>query len=144
MLKQELQTNQIQALKEKNSLKLNTLRLILSQIKNREIDKQSELTDDEIISVIKKIAKELRESIDAFKKGNRPDLVTDHEKQLAIVLTYLPPEISDAELKKEVDKIIANNQTIYQKSPKAIIGICIRELKNKADSSRILKILSSV
>lgn len=141
MLKQKLQEEQITALKSKDSQKLSILRFILSQIKNKEIEKKEELTDEEIILVIKKIAKELKESIEAFKKGKREDLVKENEQQLEIVSLYLPKELSDEELKQEIEKIISQNQDIFNKNPKAIIGICMKSLRSKADSSRIMKIL---
>jgi len=143
MLKQKLQEDQIIALKSGDHDKLNIIRFIISQIKNKEIEKRSELSDDEVILVLKKIAKELNESISAFEKGNRQDLVEENKKQLAIISQYLPQEISDEELKKEIKRIIQENQELYQKNPKAIIGICIKQLRSKADSSRIIKILSA-
>jgi hypothetical protein len=143
MLKQKLQEDQIIALKSGDHDKLNIIRFIISQIKNKEIEKRSELSDDEVILVLKKIAKELNESISAFEKGNRQDLVEENKKQLTIISQYLPQEISDEELKKEIKRIIQENQDLYQKNPKAIIGICIKQLKSKADSSRIIKILSA-
>jgi hypothetical protein len=143
MLKQKLQEDQIIALKSGDHDKLNIIRFIISQIKNKEIEKRSELSDDEVILVLKKIAKELNESISAFEKGNRQDLVEENKKQLTIISQYLPQEISDEELKNEIKRIIQENQDLYQKNPKAIIGICIKQLKSKADSSRIIKILSA-
>ncbi len=142
MLKQQLEKDMISALKEKQAEKLTFIRYILAQIKNKEIDKNSALSEDEIIIVLKKVAKELSESIEAFKKGNRLDLTAQSEAQLTIIKTYLPSEISDEELKIEVEKIVANNQELYKQKPKAIIGVCIKELKNKADPTRIMKMLN--
>jgi uncharacterized protein len=144
MIKQQIQKDLVQALKNKDQPRLATLRFILSQIQNKEIEKQKELNDGETVNVIKKFAKELNESIEAFQKGNRPDLLEESQKQLAIVHTYLPPEISDEELKSEVEKIIRQNQDLYNKNPKAIIGISIKALRDKADSGRIMKMLSSL
>lgn len=142
MLKQKLQQEQINALKAKESVKVNILRYILSKIKNKEIEKKEELTDEEIIIIIKKIVKELKESIEAFKKGKREDLVKESEKQLEIASLYLPKELSDEQIKEEIEKIIAQNKDLYDKNPKAIIGICMKNLRSKADSERIMKILS--
>lgn len=141
MLRQKLQEDQIQALKTKNQEKLEVLRFLISAIKNKEIEKKSELNDEEIILVIKKIVKEIKESIEAFAKGKRSDLVEKNKKQLEILSQYLPQELTDEQLKKEIEKIIEENKNIYQQNPKAIIGVCMKALKTKADSSRILKIL---
>lgn len=143
MLRQKLQDDQIAALKAGNKTKLGVLRFILAQIKNKEIDKKSELNDDETLVVIKKVTKELKESIEAFEKGGRKDLSDDSKKQLEIVSVYLPAEISDEELKNEIGKIIKENQTIFDNNQKTIIGICMKQLKLKADPGRIMKVLSS-
>lgn len=141
MLKQKLQEEQIKALKSGDKEKLSVLRFVLAQIKNKEIEKQKELNDDQVILVIKKIAKELKESIDAFKKTKRQDLVEENEKQLKIISLYLPEELTDNQLKQEIEKIISQNQELFNQNPKAIIGLCMRTLKSKADSSRIMKII---
>lgn len=141
MLRQKLQTDQIVALKGGDKVKLDILRFILSQIKNKEVDKKSELSDEETLSVLKKIAKELRESIEAFDKGNRKDLSESSKKQLEVVSTYLPAEISDEDLKAEVNRVISENKSVFENNQKAIIGICIKELKSKADPGRIMKVL---
>ncbi|OGK62942.1 hypothetical protein A2334_06195 [Candidatus Roizmanbacteria bacterium RIFOXYB2_FULL_38_10] len=144
MIKQKLQADQLTAQKAKDQIKLDTIRYIVSQVKNKEIALQRELTDEEAISVLQKIKKELNESIQSFAQGKRLDLVTEYQKQLAIVLTYLPLELTDEELKKEVETVVEKNKDLYATSPKALIGICIKELKTKADSSRIIKTLQNM
>jgi uncharacterized protein YqeY len=70
-------------------------------------------------------------------------LVDSNKKQLSIVSEYLPAEISDEELKSEIEKIIKDNQSLYDNNPKAIIGICMKLLKSKAGPSRIMKEISA-
>ncbi|MBI5127305.1 GatB/YqeY domain-containing protein [Candidatus Roizmanbacteria bacterium] len=143
MLRQKLQDDSLAALKTGDKEKLSVLRFIIAQIKNKEIDKKTDLNDEETLFVLKKFAKELNESIEAFTKGGRTDLVAENKKQLEIVSVYLPAEITDEELKKEVDKIVTENKQIYDQNPKAIIGICMKLLKSKADPQRIMKVLSA-
>lgn len=142
MLTQKLQDDQIHALKSGEKDKLSVLRYILAQIQNKKIEKQADLSDEDVIVILKKIAKELKESIDAFEKGGRKDLVSEYKKQLDILNPYLPKEMSDEELTKSIDELIEKNKDIYEKNPKAIIGICMKLLRSKADSSRIMAILS--
>lgn len=144
MLKQKLQKDQITALKAKDSEKVTTLRYILSQIQNKEIDKKAQLSDDETVLVIRKIVKELNESLEAAKKANRQDLVDQNQKQLEFVSPYLPQEISDEELSKELEKLIKENQDLYKNKPQAVIGIAVKALKNKAAPSRIAKLLQTL
>ena len=141
MLRTTIQQDQITALKTGDKKKLDILRFILAQIKNKEVDKKSELDDLETITVLQKLQKELIESIEAFQKGNRQDLAADSQAQLEIVKSYLPKEISDAELKIEIERIKAANIAAYQQNPKALIGLCMKALRTKASSTRILKIL---
>lgn len=143
MLRQKLQDNQITALKSGDKIKLNVLRFILAQIKNKEIDKKSELADEETLVVLRKVIKELKESVEAFEKGGRKELAEDSKKQLEIASSYLPAEISDSELKTEVEKVIQENQAVFDHNQKAIIGICMKQLKSKADPGRIMKILQT-
>ena len=144
MIKQKLQVEQLVALKTGNQEKLTTLRYILAQIQNKEIEKKADLTDEEIIAVLKKIAKELKESIAAFEKGGRKDLVEQYAKQLDIVSPYLPKEISDEELTNAVKELIEKNKELSEKNSKAIIGVCMKELRSKADPSRILQVLKTL
>lgn len=144
MLYEQLQAEQITALKTKDTLKLLTLRGIIAQVKNKEIDKGSALTDEEVLSVVKKTKKELLESIESFTKGGRADLTEESKKQLELVSAYLPAELTDEELEKAVRSLFAANTEAIAKNPKAIIGICMKELKNKAESSRILAALQKV
>jgi len=143
MLRQKLQDDQIAALKGGEKTKLGVLRFILAQIKNKEIDKKSELTDEETMVVLRKVIKELKESVEAFEKGGRKDLLDDNKAQLEIASAYLPAEISDEELKQEIEKVIKQNQAVFDNNQKAIIGICMKQLKSKADPGRIMKTLQT-
>lgn len=144
MLAIQLQTEQIQALKSGDAKRLSVLRYILAQIKNKEIEKKTMPSDEEVMVILRKIAKELKESIDAFEKVGREELVDKNKYELGVVMSYLPAQISDEELMVEVKKIIEENKELYAKNAKAIIGIAIKKLKDKADSSRIMATLQKL
>lgn len=144
MLKQKLQTDQIIALKAKDQIRLDTIRYIVSQIKNKEINTQKELTDEEVVSILQKIKKELHESLDSFTKGGRADLVSEYRKQLDVLLAYLPAEMSDQDLEQSVKELIEKNKDLFASKPPALIGICVKELKAKADPARIMQMLKKV
>lgn len=141
MLRQKLQDDQIKALKSGDKVSLSVLRFVISQVKNREIEKKSDLNDEEVLAVLKKFAKELKESIDAFTKGNRQELVEENKKQLEVLSLYLPKEISDEELATEMDKILEENKSLVDQNPKAVIGVVMGKLKSKADPGRIMPML---
>ncbi len=144
MIKQKLQADQIAAMKAKDVERLQTLRYILAQIKNIEIDKHTDLTEEEAMQVLRKEIKKLDDSIISFEKANRTDLAAEYKGQKDILATYLPTEISDEELAQEVKKIVDANAELFAKTPHALIGMCIKELKPKADSSRIAKAVQAL
>ncbi len=144
MIKSRLQQDQQAALKTGERLKLNLLRYILAKINNKEIDKHTKLNDDEVITILKQVLKELSETLTAAKKASRPEIIKQTEQEIAYITAYLPQQLSDADLKKAVSKIISDNQSLLQKNPKAIIGICMKNLKTKADSQRILTVFNSL
>ena len=90
MLVKKLQNEQIKALKSGDKARLEILRYILAQIHNKEIEKKGNLSDEEVVSVLKKITKELKESIASSQKGQRMDLVNSYQQQLKIVNEFLP------------------------------------------------------
>lgn len=137
MIKQQLQADQIMAMKAHDSVKLQTLRYILAQIKNIEIDKKVELSEEEVVNTLRKEVKKLQDSIDAFKQANRNDLAEEYQAQKDIIAAYLPQELSDSDLKAQVEAVIEKNKELFEQNPNALIGICVRELKSKADASRI-------
>lgn len=143
MLRQKIQSDQLAAMKAGEKERLETLRYIVAKMKYKEIEKKAELSDEEVVEIIRKQQKELMESIAAFEKGNRPDLVEPNKRQLAIITAYMPPEMSDEDLAKAIAELKEKNAELIAKNPKAIYGIAIKELKSKADPSRITKLLNT-
>jgi uncharacterized protein YqeY len=141
MIKQQLQSDQIAALKAGDKAKLNVLRYIVAQIKNKEIDSRQDLTDEEVVQILRKQVKELQEANEGFAKGGRQDLIDENNSQIKIISEYLPAELSDEQLEAEMDKLIADNQEAIQKNPKSIIGICMNALRSKAAPGRISALL---
>lgn len=90
----------------RDEVRVSTLRLLLSEINNAKISKGSDLTDDEIISVVQKEAKKRRESVESFKKGGREDLAHKEESELKILEEYMPQRLSNEELTKLVEEVI--------------------------------------
>jgi len=124
--------------------KLQTLRYILAQIKNKEIEKREDLTNEEVVDVLRRENKKLQEAAESFRQGGREDLAAENAAQAEIIAVYLPKELSDEELKAKVQEIIAQNEEMFKKNPNAMIGMCIGRLKSEADSSRIAIIVKSL
>lgn len=144
MIKQKLQEDQTTAIKSKDLQTLNAIRYIIAQIKNKEIDKGGELTEDEALQVIRKQAKELQDSIEMFQNAGRTDLVNENNMQLEIVKRYLPAEMADDQLTTEIQALITAHKEDYEKNPRAFTGTVVKELKSKADPQRISKLYASL
>ena len=86
------------ALKRQQRVEVSTLRLLLSEIKNAEIAQQKPADDSKVLDVIAREVKRRRESIEAFKQGNRSDLVEQEEAELAVLMSYLPEQMSREEI----------------------------------------------
>jgi len=106
-LKDQLNESMKTAMKARDDLRLSAVRMIRSMVKNREIEQHKELNDQEIIEVISTLAKQRRESIKMYGEGNRPDLVEKEEAELAVLLGFLPAQLSTAEIEQLVDRVIA-------------------------------------
>ena len=142
MLKNQLKNDLISALKEKDDKKVSILRFALSKIQKEEIKNQKELTDEEVVLVLQKLKQELEEEKEAAISAKRDDLKQKAEEELKILLPYLPKPLSDEELKQEIQKLIDQNKDLWQKNPKALIGICVKALKTKAETKRIINTIN--
>jgi len=138
MLRDKLQADQTTALKDRNKQMLEVLRFVVARIKAKEIDAKRELSDPEVIEILKKYVRELDEAISAGKTANRPDLVEQNERDKKLIAPYVPVQLSDSELDSEVDRVIAANAQVAQANPKALLGICVKALRTRADSARIV------
>lgn len=140
MIKEDIKKAMYQALKEKKVTDLKVLRFVLSQIQYEEINKQKEITDEETISLLRKEVKKRREAIELFKKGNRQDLVTDEENQIAVIGQYLPQQLSDKDIEKAVDEVLKTSDKSMANMGK-IIGAVMQKVKGQADGSVVASIV---
>jgi len=108
------------AMRAKDSLKLNTLRFLQSAIKNREIElRPNPMSNDEATGVLKKLVKQRKESIEQYKAGNRQDLVDQESAELKILEAYLPAQMTKEQVEKLVAEVIASSgaKTIKDMGP---------------------------
>ena len=121
------------AMKESQKDKVLAIRNILERIKKIEVDKQKELNENEIIQIISKYAKQLRDSITQFKAGNRLDLVEKEQKELKIVEEFLPQQLS----KEKIDEIVQGVIKELNAKNMSDMGKVMAEIKNHKSSSQI-------
>lgn len=144
----DLQKEMIEAMKAKDTLKLNVLKMVKGAIQLEKINNGRELNDELFIDVVVKQIKERSESIEEFKKGNRQDLVDKTQAEIDILNTYLPEQLSEEEVDKVIEEIFNEVKPSSQKDMGLVMKEATAKLKGKADmkmvSTKIKDKLSSL
>jgi uncharacterized protein YqeY len=143
-LKQMLLSDLKGAMKSKDSLKVDTLRLIVSEIKNREIDLREELGDEAITSILTTQIKKRKEAAQMFDKGGRTDLKEKEEKEMAIIQVYLPEQVGEEELKQRIQAVIAETGAQGPRDMGKVMKVVVPEFKGKAEGNQIRNIVTEL
>ena len=125
-----------EVLKARNSLTLNTIRGLISEIKNQEIDLRREL-DDEIISLVSTQIKKRKEAAALFDKGGRGDLSEKESQEMVILQEYLPEQVSERDLKNRIKEVILELGIVDIKDLGKVMKTIIPEFKGRADNGQI-------
>ena len=133
----------IEAMKEKNTVKLNTLRGVKAAMKLQNIDHKKEINDELLIDVVSKEIKTRNESIKEFEKGNREDLINKTKEEIDILSAYLPEQLSESELNEIIDKVFNEVNPTGMKDMGAIMGKVTPLVKGKADMGKVSGIIRS-
>ncbi len=136
-----LQTEMKNALKSKDTDRLSVVRMLISEIKKEQIDKKRELSDSEILAVIQRYAKQRRDAIEQYKKANRQDLVEKEQKELNIVLEFLPKQLTEEEIIKIVNETIEEVGATSIKDMGKVMKSVMEKVKGRADGSLVSKIV---
>ena len=121
------------AMKAGNKAAVDTLRMLRAQIKDARINKRQELTEEEVLQVLSTATKRRKESIKLFEEGRRDDLVQKEQKELDLICTYLPAQLSEDELKNLVNQKIVALNVSSEKDMGAVMKAIMPEVKGKAD-----------
>lgn len=157
MLKEKLQNDVKDALKSGNAQKRMVLSLVLSAIKSRELEKRtklsktesdtskleesSKLNDEEIIEVLSSEIKKRKEAIEQYQKGGREELAQKERNELNILLTYMPEQMSEGEVREEVKKAVSLTGASGIKDMGKVIGAVMVKVKGKADGQMVNRIV---
>lgn len=140
MLKERLTQDLKDALKSGDSKRRTILGMAMSAIKNKEIEKRSELNDEEIVSVIATEIKKRKDSIEQYQKGGRPELAEGERKEAEMLMAYMPEQMSEEDVRVEVRKAIKEMGLPAQAGK--VIGVVMAKVKGKTDGqvvSRLVK-----
>jgi hypothetical protein len=144
MLKERIDIDFKQSLKNQEKLRLSTLRLLISEIRNAEIAKQKELSEDELISVIKSEIKRRDQAITEYQKASRVDLVEKEKAERDILSAYLPEQLSEDEVEKLVRDVIAELNAGGSAQVGAVMGRVMAQVKGKADGNTVRRIVEKL
>jgi uncharacterized protein YqeY len=125
------------AMKSNDKLRLSTIRMIRSAVKNKEIEQRSQLTDEGITKVIQGLVRKGEESVEQFRVGGRMDLVEKEEKEIEILKSFLPQPISREEILRTIDQSIEETQASSLKDLGKVMKSVIPKLGGKADGKLI-------
>ena len=136
-LKEKLLADMKEALKAKDSLRLNTIRSVISAIKNQEIDLRKEIEEEEILTLVTREVKKRKEASALFKKGRRTDLMEKEDQEMVVLQVYLPEQVSEEVLRKRIQEVIAETGAEGMKDFGKIMKALVPEFKGKADNALI-------
>ncbi len=143
-LQEQLVNDMKEAMKSGDSVKVSTIRMLKAAIKNKEIEKGGtsyKLSDKEILEVIVTAIKQRKDSIEQFTKGHRLDLAEKEKKELEILQAYMPPQMSDEEIKAEVKKAIAETSASSQKDMGKVMKVLMPRIAGRADGAVVNRIV---
>lgn len=140
-LMEKLMSELKNAMKAKDKIRVDTVRLLISQLKNARIAAGDDLTPDQELQVLMSAAKKRKESIQAYQSGGREDLLEKERKELQIIEEFLPEQLSDEEIEKEISAIIEQLGASSMKDLGRVMGEAMKKLKGKADGKKVQSIV---
>jgi len=143
-MEDKLRDDMKNALKTGQKERLSTLRTVLAQIKDERIKKKSDLSDEDIISVLMRALKSRKDSIEMYKQGDRQDLVDKETAELEVIQSYLPEQMSEEDVKKIIAEIVESSGATEMKDIGKIMGPAMAKLKGKADGKLVQQIARSL
>jgi uncharacterized protein YqeY len=136
-LQKEISTALKDAMRAKDEVKLTSLRLVLTNIKNREKEVRRSLEDQEVMAVISSQIKQRRESIEQYREAGREDLAEVEESELKVLQGFMPEQLSQEEMEKALDEIIAEVGAVSVKDMGKVMKGAMAKLAGRADGRAI-------
>ncbi len=136
-LKDKIKEDVKQAMRDKDQSRLDTLRMLTAGIKQREVDERVELDDAQVLAVIGKLVKQGRESIEQYQKGGRADLVEKENRDLAVFQSYLPQQLTPAEIDGLIDEAIKATGATTIKDMGKVMGALKPKVQGRADMGAV-------
>tara|TARA_B110000444_G_C18778164_1_gene566053 strand:+ start:629 stop:1075 length:447 start_codon:yes stop_codon:yes gene_type:complete len=142
-LKEKINEDMKSAMRSKNSALLGTIRLIQAAIKQKEVDDRIVLDNSSIVTIIEKMLKQRNDSIEAFKKANRTDLVDKEEFEVTVLKAYMPEQLDHAEVEQIIQDIIKKTGATSMKEMGSVMAQAKEMLSGKANMAEVSKIIKA-
>jgi uncharacterized protein len=130
-LQQRIEQDTVTAMKERAQARLDVLRMVKSAIKNKEIEKRSPLTDAEVLQTLTTLIKQRRDSVEAFTKGNRPELADKEAAEIKVIEGYMPQQADEAKVRSLVEATIAEMSSTGNRPTHKEMGLVIKDVQAK-------------
>lgn len=137
MLRDRIGDDMREAMKARDRLRVGALRMLMAAVKNTEVEKLHQLSDDEVLEVVAREAKRRRESIEAFEQGGRRDLVDKEAAELAVLEGYLPARLTEEEISLLVEEAIAETGASTPKQMGEVMKALIPKIRGRADGAQV-------
>lgn len=143
-LSDEIRKDMLTALKSGDKERSQTLKMLVANIKNVQIESEKELSDKDVEKILRKETKKIEDSIEQYQKMGRDDLVKKEKQDLQIIEEYLPELMSDEDIKKVVEKKIEELDATDIRDMGKVMGAVMKELEGKADGNTVKNIVQSM
>ena len=144
-LRKKLSDDLKQAMKDGDNLRRSVIRMVLASVRNAEIARRTEVLEDaDILGVIAKEGRQRRESIEAFKQGDRDDLIAQEEAELAVLNGYLPQQMTREEIVTEASRVIEEVGAQGPGDKGRVMPVIIARLKGRADGREINAVVTGL
>jgi uncharacterized protein YqeY len=141
-LTEKIRTELTAAMKARDAERLSTLRMLQSSFKYQQIESGHELSDEEAMIVIRKAVKQRLDSIEQYTKGNRPELADKERREMELLKTWLPPELTDEEIESGIREIIASTGAQSKKHMGKVMKEAAAKYKGRVDGKKIQEIVA--
>ena len=142
-LKEKITEDMKNAMRDKEAARLATIRLLTSAIKQKEVDERIEVNDEQVLGIIEKMIKQRKDSITQFEAGGRQDLADIEKSELAILSTYMPAALSEAEVQAEVQAAVAASGATGPQDMGKVMAILKPKLAGRADMTAVSAIVKA-
>jgi hypothetical protein len=136
-LKEKITEDMKAAMRAKDAGRLGTIRLLMAEMKKKEVDERIELTDAHITAIIEKMIKQRKDSISQFEAGGRQDLADKEKEEMTVLSAYMPAALSDAEVQSEVQAAVAETGAAGPQDMGKVMAVLKAKLAGRADMTKV-------